>query len=142
MDRGTRAIEYFNSGNSCAQSVVLAFQDRLDLSEDQIRRAASSFGSGMGRLQSTCGALTGAYMVMGLLTPVAEDKEARSSQYRKIRRFTKEFEEKHGSSICSQLTGCDFLTEEGEAIFQAKGLKQSVCAPCVKTSVGLLEKMF
>ncbi len=142
MERGQKAIEYFNNGNSCAQSVVLAFQDRLDLTEDQIRRAASSFGSGMGRLQSTCGALTGGYMVMGLMTPVANDKEARSSQYRDIRRFTKKFEEQHGSSVCRQLTGCDFLTEEGEASFQDKGLKQSVCTPCVRTSVALLEKMF
>ncbi len=142
MDRREKALEYFNSGNSCAQSVVLAFQDKLDLSEDQLKRAASSFGAGMGRLQNTCGALTGAYLVMGLMTPPAESKEERGFLYGEIRRFTGEFAEKHGSPVCRQLTGCDFLTEEGEAYFQEKGLKQSVCDPCVATSVALLERMF
>ena len=141
MKRKERALEYFNNGCSCAQSVALAFQDRLDLNEDQIRRAASSFGSGMGKLQNTCGALTGGYMVIGLTTPAAESKEDRNSQYRKVRQFTKDFEERHGSSVCRQLAGCDFLTEEGEAYFQENGLKQSICAPCVATSVALLERM-
>ena len=141
MERSEKAIEFFNNGCSCAQSVVLAFQDKIDLNEDQIKRSASSFGSGMSRQQYTCGALTGAYMVIGLTTPVAESKEERDSQYLKVREFTGRFEDIHGSAECRELTGCDFLTEEGVAYFQQNGLKQSICAPCVITSVNLLEKV-
>ena len=66
MKRQDKAVKYFNEGYNCAQSVVLSFQDVLSADNETIVNIASGFGGGMGRLQKTCGALTGSFMVISL----------------------------------------------------------------------------
>ena len=51
---------------NCCQAVVRAFADTLALDEATIMNLASGFGSGMGTMEGTCGALVGAIMVAGL----------------------------------------------------------------------------
>ena len=68
MDRSNLAIEYFNQGYNCAQSVVLAFSDVLSESDkNAIVKVSSSFGGGIGRLREVCGAFSGACMVAGYI---------------------------------------------------------------------------
>ena len=38
MNRGEKARKYFLDGYACAQSVVLAFNDILDISEDDLKK--------------------------------------------------------------------------------------------------------
>ena len=51
---------------NCCQAVARAFADTLALDEATIMNLASGFGSGMGTMEGTCGALVGAIMVAGL----------------------------------------------------------------------------
>ena len=67
MDRGIKAAELFLSGYNCAQSVAVAYCDLLGLTEQQAAKMASAFGGGMGRLREVCGAVSGMYLVLGLL---------------------------------------------------------------------------
>ena len=68
MDRrGEIARKYFLEGYNCTQSVVLAFQDVLDIEREALLRMASSFGGGMGRLREVCGAVSGMFMLAGCL---------------------------------------------------------------------------
>ena len=53
---------------NCCQAVVRAFADTLDMSEDKLMQLAAGFGSGIGTMEGTCGALVGAIMVAGLRT--------------------------------------------------------------------------
>ncbi len=53
---------------NCCQAVVRAFADTLDMPEDKLMQLAAGFGSGMGTMEGTCGALVGAIMVTGLRT--------------------------------------------------------------------------
>jgi C_GCAxxG_C_C family probable redox protein len=53
---------------NCCQAVVRAFADTLDMPEDKLMQLAAGFGSGMGTMEGTCGALVGAIMVAGLRT--------------------------------------------------------------------------
>ncbi len=141
MDRYTKALEYFSTGSGCAQSVALAFQDTMGLDEIHIKKMASSFGSGMGKLQKTCGALTGAYMVIGFLFPLANEKSEKERQYRAVQELTEKFEKVHGSAACRDLLECDFNSDEGEQFFQTNDLKNRVCSLCIKTSISLLEEL-
>ena len=50
---------------NCAQSVAVPFAEAVGISEDTACRMAANFGGGM-KMASTCGALTGALMVLGL----------------------------------------------------------------------------
>ena len=51
---------------NCCQAVARAFADTLAMDEATIMNLASGFGSGMGTMEGTCGALVGAIMVAGL----------------------------------------------------------------------------
>ena len=61
------AVKYFEEGHACSQSVLLAFADRIGLDKTIAKRISGTFGGGMGRLRSKCGALTGGFMVLGMV---------------------------------------------------------------------------
>ena len=50
---------------NCAQSVAVPFADVLGISEETLYRMGANFGAGM-KMGATCGAVTGALMVLGL----------------------------------------------------------------------------
>jgi len=86
-------------------------------------KLASGFGGGMGRLAETCGAVTGAFMAMGLKFGAATaEREAREPIYARVRELAARFKACHGSLICRDLLGCDLSTPEGFALAQEKKL--------------------
>ena len=66
MPRRERAVMY-KSNYNCCQAVLLAYAPELDLPEDRLLAMGACFGSGMGSMDETCGALCGAQMVQGCL---------------------------------------------------------------------------
>ena len=77
---------------NCCQSVLVPFAREMGLSEEQAYDLGAHFGSGM-RHGSTCGALTGALMVLGAMG-YGED-EARA--------MLQNFREKNGCTDCAHL---------------------------------------
>lgn len=51
---------------NCAQSVLVPFAKECGLTEEQAYKVGSHFGAGM-KIGQTCGAITGALMVLGML---------------------------------------------------------------------------
>ena len=47
--------------------MVAAFSDLMGMDKKTALRLASSFGGGMGRMREVCGAVTGMFMVVGIL---------------------------------------------------------------------------
>ncbi|MGI6172392.1 MAG: C-GCAxxG-C-C family protein [Christensenellales bacterium] len=107
MDRGEMAAKNFREGYNCAQSLVLAFADILPIDTPTLLRFASPFGGGMGRLREACGAVTGMFMVLGLLNgyeaPAEDEKKA--ELYRNVQDVALAFQREHGSLICRDLLG-------------------------------------
>ena len=66
---------------NCAQSVLVPFAREMGMSEEQAYALGAHFGSGM-RHGSTCGAITGALMVLGML---GYDEQAATALLRKVR---------------------------------------------------------
>jgi C_GCAxxG_C_C family probable redox protein len=97
----------------------------------------------MARLQETCGAVTGAYVVLGLeLAKGEHEQEAiKEKTYAAIRQFERRFAGKHGTTSCRELLHCDLNTEEGKATYKKNALKENVCVPCVRDSVQLLQEI-
>jgi C_GCAxxG_C_C family probable redox protein len=56
-----KAIGLFKSGLNCAQSVLTAYAEELDFDKNLALSISCGFGGGMGRLQETCGAVTGSF---------------------------------------------------------------------------------
>lgn len=108
--RADLARQNFLAGYSCSQAVILAFEDLLPLSHDELSSLASSFGGGMGRLREVCGAFSACNMVLGLLygysTP--ETGERKAELYARVQALAKRFEAENGSIVCREILG---LTE-------------------------------
>lgn len=85
--------------HNCAQAVMMAFKDEIGMSEEDLLSLGSGFGSGMGGMEATCGALCGAAMTIGWLN--------KSGQPTKMltREMLTEFKEQAGATICKELKG-------------------------------------
>ena len=71
-----KAFENHEKGYNCAQSVMCAFADKTNLDEETLFKLAEGFGAGMGNRRNTCGALSGAVMLAGVLTSSGDPKDA------------------------------------------------------------------
>jgi len=71
---------------------------------------ASSFGGGMGKLREVCGAVSGMFMVIGLIEGYSDPKNAdeKAAHYKKIQHFASLFTEQNGSIICRELLSGTF----------------------------------
>ncbi|MBE5858224.1 MAG: C_GCAxxG_C_C family protein [Lachnospiraceae bacterium] len=105
MTRREIAMENFKKGYNCSQSIVLTFADILPLDRDTLSRMASSFGGGMGRLREVCGAVSGMFMVAGLLYGYEgpETGQVKAEHYARIQDLAHKFEEKHKSIVCREM---------------------------------------
>jgi C_GCAxxG_C_C family probable redox protein len=96
----------------------------------------------MGRLQETCGAVTGAFMVIGLKNGQAseEDTEAKEKTYGLVKEFSSRFKQIHGSLKCKDIIKCDIDTPEGNRFYEDNNLHQK-CVSCVEDSVTILNSI-
>ena len=65
MNHGDQAVQYLLNGFSCSEAIVLSYAEAYHLDRDIALRIAGGFGGGMATLK-TCGAVTGALMIIGL----------------------------------------------------------------------------
>ena len=104
---GEKAKAYFYEGYNCAQSIVLTFADAMGIAPETALRLSSSFGGGMGRLREVCGAVSGMFMVIGVLCGYDDPKDpaAKSEHYHRIQALASRFAADHGSIVCRNLLG-------------------------------------
>jgi C_GCAxxG_C_C family probable redox protein len=106
-------------------------------------QVAQGFGGGMGRTGGVCGAVSAAYMVLGLRPTSAglDSPERREELYRKIQGFKAQFEAMHGSVMCPSLLGFDLSQPDERAAARNKGVFRSVCPKLVEDAVTILEAL-
>ncbi len=143
MGRPENAVAVFHSVFNCAQAVFSAVSEDLGLDRERALKVAGAFGGGMGRMGLTCGAVTGAFMAIGLKHGkyLPEDNAAREKTYALAQEFTKRFQALHGSICCSSLLGCDIGTPEGSAYAKEHGLYDSLCPRLVADAVRIVEEL-
>jgi len=138
------AEEKFLSGYNCAQAVLYAFCDDLQLDKNLALKLACGFGAGMARKQEICGAVSGGILAIGLKhgRGEREDKTQTEEAYRKVRELISRFESAHGSCHCrALLNGCDLNTPAGQQAFKDNGLLHKTCVPCVRSVVQAIEEI-
>ena len=138
-----RAVQAHQSGLNCAQAVVTSYSDKLSFDTNLALSLACGFGGGMGRLQETCGAVTGGFMVLGIYNckKYTENKERKEKTYAMVQQFSKKFKTIHGTTDCKTLLNCDLKTEEGQKYFQDHNLSALVCNKCIADSVRTIEEL-
>ena len=135
------ATDRFKGGFNCAQAVFSAYAPLLGVKENDALRISTGFGAGMGRQQEVCGAVTGAYMVIGSRHGMtdANDTAAKETTYAHVKDFTRRFCQLHGSISCRELLGCDINTEEGKRAYSDRRLSATVCLPCVQDACKIID---
>lgn len=103
--KAQKALNYFNQGFNCAQSVFTAFHEEMGLSEREALKLSSSMGGGIGGLREVCGAFCGLSMVLGALKGYDSptDMDAKKAHYARIQAQAERFTAEHGTLICRDL---------------------------------------
>ncbi|MEA4840313.1 MAG: C-GCAxxG-C-C family protein [Bacteroidales bacterium] len=138
-----QAVENFKNGYNCAQSVALAYADLFPVDVETIKQLSAPFGGGMGRLREVCGAVTGAFMILGMEYPatVPNDKPSKAANYASVQRVGLQFKDRMGSYICADLLKIgrhpeNPNPEDRNAEYYAK----RPCAYCVSIAAEILGK--
>lgn len=131
MTKKEKAIELHNKGFNCAQAVACSFCEELGVSEEVVFAACEGFGLGMGGMQTTCGAVSGAVMVAGLKNSCKdlEQPNTKAQTYKLSKEIVNEFAEKNTTIICKELKG----VESGKVIRS--------CQDCIMDAVEIAEKL-
>ena len=161
-DHLAEANELFRSGFNCSQAIVAVFSEEYGFPAETAIRMAYPFGRGMGGCGCTCGALTGAMMVIGMKYGVAGQPEMKSGaagqpemKYgaagqdetdnkklarEKTRRLIEIFESEHGTTLCNDLTGFDQRKLHGPELMAMLPHFHNTCRKFLETVVTFLEE--
>lgn len=134
-----KALTFFDEGYACSQSVLLSFAETYKLDVETAKRISSTFGGGMGRLRQKCGAVTGAFMVLGLAfgNTNPKDMDTKLEAYRKVRELNQKIEEIHGPSNCMEL----LKKHASEAEVAERKHHKIICRKVIADTVGILYDM-
>jgi C_GCAxxG_C_C family probable redox protein len=144
MTRQENAEFYFAEGFACSQAVFAAFGKEMGLTEGQCLKIGCAFGGGMARQQLTCGAVTGAMMVIGLLYGRGFDDDISEKEftYKKTNEFFSEFRNRNGSLNCRDLLqGLNMNDPEELKKIQELGLFKTSCVKYIQDAVEIVEKL-
>lgn len=131
MTRKEKAIELHNRGFNCAQAVAGTFAEALGVPEEVMFAACEGFGLGMGGMEATCGAVSGAVMAAGFKNSCAtpENPTTKAATYQYARAITRAFAEKNGTLICKELKGIE------------TGRMLRSCSDCITDAVEIAEQV-
>jgi C_GCAxxG_C_C family probable redox protein len=138
------AVQKHIEGYNCAQSVLFAYCQELDLDPDTALKLSCGFGAGMGRKGEVCGALTGGILVLGAKygRGTNEDRPVTIAAYAKVRDLMDNFRALYGVVRCRELlNGCDMTTDEGQKYYKDNDLTNKVCNRCIASVAQLVENM-
>lgn len=139
-DHVSEAREMFASGFSCSQAILGTFCEEYGLPKDVALRIASPFGGGFGGLGRTCGALTGAMMVVGLKYGASKsnDPDAKTLTKQKTQELVETFEREHGTCMCSELIG-NAYGADGQGL-EKHSVIMNTCPKFLETVIIYLEE--
>lgn len=127
-------------GYNCSQAVALAFADLLGISEETLLAAVQPLGGGLSRLRETCGTVSSAAVVLGLLYP----EKGKAEIYALVRTFAEKFQAETGSINCGELlAGAGIPARKGgePEARTPEYYKKRPCPSLVFCSARILEEM-
>lgn len=138
-----KAISSFRSGLNCAQSVVANYSDELEFDNNLGSCFSCGFGAGMGKLQETCGAVTGSFMVLGIFNgrKYSDNTVRKEKTYEMVRQFSDSFKLINSALDCKTLINCDLKTEEGYRFAKENNLFGSLCEKYIADSIKIITEI-
>ncbi len=129
MDRVEKALEFHKKGYNCCQAVACVFAEELGIDEQLMFRVCEGFGAGMGGMQCTCGAVSGAVAAAGMKNSTGNVADCtKGGTYQLSKAMVNRFREKNGSVICGEIKG-----------LETKKVLRS-CDGCIEDAVRIAEE--
>lgn len=131
MTKEELAISNHNKKFNCAQAVACTFSNEIGVDESTLFRACEGFGLGMGCMDGTCGALTGAITLAGFKNSDGNmaHPSSKAATYKLSQELIIKFKEKTGSTICKEIKGI----ETGKVLRS--------CSDCIIGGVEVVEEV-
>ena len=125
-----KVIENNKKRYNCAQAIACAYSDLINLDEKTVFKITEGFGLGMGGMKCTCGAVSGATMILSYLLSSGETENPTSkrSTYISVREISDKFLEENGSLVCAELKSSHMANP------------QRSCLDCIKSATRILEE--
>lgn len=129
--RVEKTIELHGKGYNCAQAVACAYCDLVGIEEETMFKMTEGMGLGMGGMEGTCGAITGACILAGVKNSTGnlDYPNSKVNTYKLSREIVESFKVKNGSVVCKDLKG----------VQSGKMLRS--CSGCIMDAANLVEKI-
>ena len=123
--RKEEAARKKRNGLNCAQAVACTYCDYAGMDEETMANITQAFGAGMGTMEGTCGAISGACAVIGM---VNSKNGSKTKTMKDTREIVNAFLNQNKSITCKDLKGIE------------TGVVLRSCEDCVRDAAELLEK--
>lgn len=131
MTKKELAINLHDKKYNCAQSVACAFAEEVGVDMDVLFRACEGFGLGMGGMEGTCGAISGAVMLASFKNSDGnlDSPATKLATYALAKEIVAKFEEKNQATRCRDLKGVD------------TGTVLRSCPGCIEDAVEIVQEV-
>ena len=144
MDRSAIAYQYHKEGWNCAQSVAGACASLAGRTPEEVMPLLGGFGGGIGGShEEVCGAVSGMFLVAGMLYGYGDPKDfqGKKEHYGRVQQLAKAYEEENGSIVCRELLGLakkkDVPTPEQRT---EEYYKKRPCGKLVRIAAAIMEQ--
>ncbi len=137
-----KTLACFKEGLNCTQAMLSTYGPQFGLDRENAVRIAGAFGSGMG-MGETCGAVTGALMVIGLKHAKLNTGSLFSRDMTEdvAREFVARFKARNETTECRELLGCDVSSCEGFRTAKKERHFKTRCPKFVQDAAEILEEL-
>ena len=137
-----KVLNSFGEGFNCSQVVLSSVSAELGIDDITAKKISACFGSGM-FCSSTCGAITGALMAIGLKygQSIPNTPEIRDKNIEKLMEFKEKFSDKYNSVICKELLGYDISVPKDKEKIMEKQLLTTFCPKLVSNVISILKEV-
>lgn len=137
-----KAVDYAERGYMCSESIVMAFVEEFGLKPDIAARISSGFAGGMAQ-GKTCGAVTGAIMVIGLKygAGLIRDQYSKDMCFQITQEFSQCFLSRRKSLECTEILLMNNINPKDPE--EMKNLREKrLCDKIIKDAAEILEDLF
>ena len=129
MNKKELAIALHDKRYNCAQAVACAFAEEVGVPTETLFKACEGFGLGMGCMECTCGAVSGAVMLAGFKNSdgAVDAPQTKAQTYGLSKEIVNRFIDKNGSAVCKELKGI----ETGKVLRS--------CPDCIMDAIEIVE---
>ncbi len=129
--RVNETIDRHDKGYNCAQAVACTYCDLVGVDEETMFRMTEALGLGMGGMEGTCGAVSGACVLAGMKRSSGNlgAPDSKAASYQLAREIVKRFEGQNQSIICKTIKG----TETGKVLRS--------CSDCILDAAKIAEEV-